>query len=107
MQASVSQLRCWKTGLAEPMAEGSGIDGAATRTGGASMTRPVPSASSFSARMAARELTRLQWSPPASARGTQDNTMNPETSLRSRPCRHQGSSTNTNLRAREGRGRTG
>lgn len=107
VQGSVSQLRCWKTGLAEPMAEGSGIDGAAIRTGGASMTRPVPSASSCSARMAAQELTRLQWSPPASARGTRDNTMNPETSLRSRPCRHRGSSTNTNLRAREGRGRTG
>lgn len=90
---SVSQLRCFKTGSAGPTAKSSGVAAAAPRTGDASTTRPVLSVSSFSARTAARERTKSQWSPPASARGTQGSTTNQAASLRRWPCRRHSSYT--------------
>lgn len=104
---SVSQPTCFKIGSVAPTAGSSGLAGTATRTGGASTTRPAPSASSYSVRTAARERTRSPWSPRASARGTRGSTMNRATSSRSWVCRHLSSCTSTSQRARGGWARIG
>lgn len=104
---SVSQLKCFRTGLAAPTAGSSGVVGAAARTGGVSTTRPAPSASSCSARTAAQEHTKLPLSPPASARDIPGNTTNQATRWRSPLCRRRNSCTKTSPRARGGWGRRG